>query len=94
MIHRLRQVVGILLVLSLLNVFSAILIAVALGGSATNGKVEGNHYFIGDRGHFSEVPRWIWFYSKFHMTSMFVSGLVFFAAYVLLSLLKRPRVAS
>jgi hypothetical protein len=28
-----------------------------LGGQATNGMVEGNHYFVGNHGHYREVPQ-------------------------------------
>ena len=85
----LKWLVGIVLLLSIGNVFLALFGAVLLRGTALNGKMQGDHYFIGDRSHFREVPHWVWIYSEVHMMSMFYSVLVCFAAYVVLALLKR-----
>ena len=79
MTRLLEKVAGIVVLLSLVNVFAAAIVAATLGGHAYRGKVEGGHYYFGHPGHLREVPHWVWTYSRIHMASMFVCVLLFFA---------------
>jgi hypothetical protein len=92
--HRLKQLAAIVILLSFANGVLALFVAVVLGGSADNGKIESGRYYIGDRGHYREVAHWLWVYSKIHMTSMSISVLLFFLAYGTLAYLERRRTAS
>jgi hypothetical protein len=39
---------------------------VYLGGDAVNGKIDQGHYFLASHGHFTEVSKAIYTYSKIH----------------------------
>ena len=64
-----RIVVGIAIV----NFVLFVLIAVWLGGDAINGTVRDGHYFLASHGHFTEVNRGVFAYSKIHTLSLLVT---------------------
>jgi len=47
--------------------------AVYLGGDAINGKAVEGHYFLSSHGHFTEVGRNIFTYSRWHVFSIFIT---------------------
>lgn len=43
-----------------------------------NGKIEGGHYYLGEHGHFTEVSRQVYTYSRNHAQFMILThGLAF-----------------
>ena len=55
--------------LGMANVASLFLVGLLIGGSAVLGKVVAGRYFVGDHGHYTEVPQWVWIYSWAHAVS-------------------------
>ena len=47
--------------------------ALYLGGDALSGKAVEGHYFLGERGHLTEVSRAVFRYSQWHVRSVFVT---------------------
>ena len=62
-----------LVLLGVLNFVAFWAIAVALGGDAINGKVEGGRYLLMNNGRYTEVSREVWNYSRIHTISVFVT---------------------
>ena len=48
-------------------------IAVAIGGDAVSGKVVAGHYYVFSHGQFTEVPAWLYRYSRAHTISTWVT---------------------
>jgi energy-coupling factor transporter transmembrane protein EcfT len=58
LIQRIRSIVVILVLIAFVNNFLFNDLSMTyLGGRADIGKIEGNHYFVGNHGHYTEVPR-------------------------------------
>ena len=53
-------------------------IAIWLGGDALNGKIEGGHYYLGEHGHFTEVSRQVFTYSRNHAQFMILTHILAF----------------
>ena len=58
---------------AIVNFLSFSVIAVASGGDALNGKVEGRKYFLASHGHYTEVTQRFFDYSRMHAASVFVT---------------------
>ena len=56
-----------------LNFFVFMLVSMALGGDAGNGKVAHGHYFVGNHGRYDEVSKPVFTYSLVHGLSLFVT---------------------
>lgn len=56
-----------------LNVTLFLIVAMAIGGSALNGKIEYGHYYLGEHGRFTEVSVTTYRYSEYHEFLFFVS---------------------
>ena len=52
------------------------------------------HYFLGDHGHYTEVSRGVWVYSKVHMRSLDFTTPLFFLGLAGVMYLERLRRAS
>ena len=66
----------------LANFVVFLIAALALGGDAFNGKVEGGRYFLANHGKVTEVSREIFDYSRYHTMSLFITHpLAFLAAW-------------
>lgn len=60
-------------IVAIVNFVTYAVIASIIGGDAMNGYAAGGHYFLGNKGHFTEVSRGLWEYSKWHTVSIFVT---------------------
>lgn len=67
-----RSQLGIFLLWQL-NFLAFWVIGVLLGGDAINGKIEGGHYFLGQRATFTEVSPMVWYYSVTHAVATIVT---------------------
>jgi hypothetical protein len=68
-----RRIFYVFLVAAAINGLSFMIISIPLGGDAINGTSEHGHYFLGDRGHFTEVSRGTWIYSRVHTILVFIT---------------------
>ena len=75
-LRRTRRVAGILIVLGVANFVAAGCVSEIIGGDAINGKVDRGHYFLGNKGEYTEVSPAVYYCSLVHMTSMFLSVFV------------------
>jgi hypothetical protein len=90
----LTKFAAIAILVGLANLFVAIPVAMALGGSADIGKVEKGRYFLGNHGHYTEVSRGVWVYSKVHMRSLAFTTPLYFLGFAAFAYLERRRRAS
>jgi hypothetical protein len=63
---------------AILNFLSFFVIAVYLGGDASNGRVVNGHYFLGSHGHYTEVTATVFHYSEVHSSTVLWSALLYF----------------
>jgi hypothetical protein len=68
-----RFLLGAISILGIVNFFIFVPVAIALGGDALSGYVSNGHYFLGMHGHYTEVTRSVFNYSKIHAYSVIVS---------------------
>lgn len=81
-IKRLHQVCKIVFYGTLINFIVFAIIALILGGTASNSKIESGHYYLGDHGKFQEVPYVIFLYSQLHGLSLLISFPLSFVAFI------------
>ena len=73
-----------LIAIGILNFAAFFIIALSLGGDAVNGKEEAGRYYLSNHGHYTEVSRSVFDYSKLHVYSVWVTHpLAFFGGYLL-----------
>jgi len=73
-----------LVAIGILNFASFIIVALAIGGDAVNGKTEGGRYYLSEHGRDTEVSRSVFEYSRFHVYSVWVTHpLAMFGGYLL-----------
>lgn len=60
-------------IIAILNFASFVLIALANGGDAVNGKEEGGKYFVADHGRYTEVSKEFFQYSRIHIYSLLIT---------------------
>lgn len=81
--QKIQTVCEIILAIAFVNFITFFFISLIIGGSAPIGKIDGEHYYVGDHGHFREVPFIIYLYSLIHTYSLFITHpLVFLAGWV------------
>ena len=81
--RKIQKVCEALFSIAGINFVTFISIHIIIGGSAPNGKVVNGHYFVGDHGHYNEVPYVIYVYSLIHAYSLFITHpLAIIAGYV------------
>lgn len=75
-----------LLVIALcaLNFVTYIIAAANIGGDAVNGKIVGGHFYLGEKGNFTEVTEAVYTYSLWHTYIVFASVALFFPAMVMM----------
>lgn len=73
MAPRLKRLSIALVAVAAANFLAFFVISLSLGGDALNGKVDGDHYFLGSHGRYREVPRRIFDYSRWHAFSLWVT---------------------
>lgn len=59
--------------LGVLNFVIFVIVAVAIGGDAVNGKAVGGHYYLASHGKLTEVSEAVYTYSLWHVRSLFVT---------------------
>jgi hypothetical protein len=69
----LRRVLQALVVLSVANFALFVVVGLCIGGDAWSGVVRDGHYFLNSKGHFTEVSRPVFLYSKWHLYSVLVT---------------------
>lgn len=83
--RRLPWMAVTVVILGIINFWAFIIISVAIGGDALNGRVIDGRYFVMSHGTFTEVTQTVWIASRIHTVVTFVSfpgvGLAF--AYLL-----------
>jgi hypothetical protein len=62
-----------LVVIGALNFIAFFLGVGWLGGMASAGKIDGGHFYVGNRGHFTEVSQKAFEYIKLHETSVWIT---------------------
>ncbi len=72
------MVLAVVTVFAIFDFIAFVSIALALGGDAINGKVEGGRFFLGSHGHFTEVSQRVFTYSKWHAYTVFAAYAVMF----------------
>ena len=75
-----------LLVIALcaLNFVAYVIVAANIGGDALNGKIVGGHFYLGEKGKFTEVTEAVYTYSLWHTYIVFASVALFFPAMVMM----------
>lgn len=68
-----RAALQFLFFLGVINFAVFWIIGVYLGGDALGGKAVDGRYFLGNRGHLTEVSRAVFTYSQWHARSVFVT---------------------
>jgi hypothetical protein len=82
--HALMRVLAYtLMAIGVLNFASFMIVSTALGGDAPHGKIEGDKYYLGGHGHYTEVSHSTFEYSAIHsewflvtLPLVFVGGLI------------------
>ena len=59
--------------LGILNFVTFVIVAVAIGGDAVNGKAVGGHYYLASHGKLTEVSEAVYSYSLWHVRSVFIT---------------------
>ncbi|PDT90544.1 hypothetical protein CO669_10240 [Bradyrhizobium sp. Y36] len=59
--------------LGVLNFLAFVIVAVAIGGDAYNGRIVGNHFYVAEHGKFTEVSEAVYTYSLWHVRSVFIT---------------------
>jgi hypothetical protein len=59
--------------IAILNFISFMIASESLGGDAVNGKTDGQNYYVGSHGRYTEVSRSVFDYSRFHTHSVWVT---------------------
>jgi hypothetical protein len=73
-----------LIAIGFLNFISFAVVASLLGGDAVNGKTDGQRFYLGSHGHYTEVSRSTFEYSRFHTHSVWIThSLLFIGAAIL-----------
>ena len=62
-----------LVAIGILNFASYVIVALSLGGDAVNGKTEGGRFYLCEHGHYTEVSRSVFEYSRYHTYSVWVT---------------------
>jgi hypothetical protein len=75
--RKIQTVCEIIFAIAFVNFFTCMIISLIIGGSAQLGKIDGEHYYVGDHGHFREVPFIIYLYSLIHTYSLFITHPLF-----------------
>ena len=70
---RLYRIFSLIVYLGVLNFMTFAVIGLLLGGDGLNGKVEAGRYYLGNHGVYTEMPVIIYWYSRVHGISVFVS---------------------
>jgi hypothetical protein len=70
---RLYRIFSLIVYLGVLNFMTFAVIGLLLGGDGLSGKVEAGHYYLGNHGVYTEMPGIIYWYSRVHGISVFVS---------------------
>jgi len=70
---RLYRGFSLIVYLGMLNFLTFAVIGLLLGGDGLSGKVEAGHYYLGNHGVYTEMPVFIYWYSRVHGISVFVS---------------------
>jgi hypothetical protein len=76
----------IICIVAIVNFASFMIIAVLSGGDALNGKEKDGRYYLMSHGHYTEVSKAFFEYSRIHTASLFITHpLVIFSGFWLLS---------
>lgn len=88
-----KYLASILILVGMLN-FAAFMVAtMILGGDAVNGKADGQRYYVGNHGRYTEVSQSTFEYSRWHTYSIWITHpLMFVGGGILIRLKKRPGV--
>ena len=70
---RLFKLGQVLLILGIVNFLSFVLVSLAIGGSASSGRIIDGRYYVAVSTHYTEVSRGVWWYSETHAISNFVT---------------------
>jgi hypothetical protein len=62
-----------LTVLTFVNFFAALALAMFLGGDAFQGRVEDGHYWLGYKGRYQEVSAGTYWFSRLQLFSVFIT---------------------
>ena len=62
-----------LILLGAVNFFSFIAMTFYLGGDAMNGMIKDGHYYLNQKGHYTETTKAIFIYSKLHFMSLIIT---------------------
>jgi len=89
-----KRVASILIVVGMLNFASFMIVALILGGDTVNGKSDGQRYYLGSHGRYTEVLRPTFEYSRLHTHSVWITHpLIFVGGGILAWLKKKERAA-
>ena len=84
---------SILIVVGMLNFASFMIAALILGGDAVNGKSDGQKYYLGSHGRYTEASQSTFEYSRLHTHSVWITHpLIFVGGSILMWLKKKERV--
>jgi len=89
-----KYLASILVVVGMLNFASFWIAALILGGDAVNGKTDGQRYFLGSHGRYTEVSQSTFEYSNFHTHSVWITHPLAFVGGFILVWLKQKEKAS
>lgn len=73
---RLEKIAVVLFLIAILNFALFWVISFSIGGDAISGKVADGRYYVASHSKFTEVPKWVWHYSRIHTISVFVTHLL------------------
>lgn len=72
-----------------LNFLLYAVIADNIGGDAVNGRAEAGRFYLGSHGHYTEVSRAVFTYSKLHTYAVWANYLLFFTYGAVLEIKER-----
>ncbi|MGO4715073.1 hypothetical protein [Bradyrhizobium sp. 2TAF24] len=59
--------------MGILNFLVFVVIAIAIGGDAVNGRIVDGHFYVANHGRLTEVSQAVYTYSLWHVRSIFVT---------------------
>ncbi len=88
---RIERVCWVILIVGVLNGFACAAISSAVGGDGWQGHIEGERYYVGSHGVYTEVSRATFIYTKVHLVVFVVLLTVALFAGLLAALLRDHR---
>lgn len=71
--NKFQKVCLLLFTLAIVNFILFFIISLIIGGTAISGFVSDGHYYVKDHGKITETSSFVWYFSKIHSISVFIT---------------------